>query len=383
MWEILNNGVEILKCLALIKDLSNTEEKNKVIDFCRYEKLDIDLFSEKYDFEEIISIIEIENISKIIISSPEILDNDLLGFCKKMLNLINRNIMVFCASYDFPDPFQNAIRVLPYFGKKPERISRIKESINKKASRGQVLGKIPFGYKKTSSSLFKIDDREAGVVRNIFNLYLKYGSISKTSKEISRITEKKWSYQSIKHLLCNDFYVGNYRRYNVLIPNSHDAIIANSIFNKISKILSVNKKREYKQNFWNRLLFCKHCESKLVTTNHKNYWISNGVKISKNYKYYTCKNKNTNNYLCNEFSIKYEKLNSILEKTFSNSNFYEKKYSEKYLYKIVSEFTTDKIAFSDFEDEFNKLLFHIENSNKIIRKIIVSKDSNEIILSSI
>ena len=77
-----------------------------------------------------------------------------------------------------------------------------------------------------------------------------------------------------------------------------------------------------------------------------------------------------------------KELNSILEKTFSNSNFYEKKYSEKYLYKIVSEFTTDKITFSDFEDEFNKLLFHIENSNKIIRKIIVSKDSNEIILSS-
>ena len=48
----------------------------------------------------------------------------------------------------------------------------------------------------------------------------------------------------------------------------------------------------------------------------------------------------------------------------------------------MSEFTTDKITFSDFEDEFNKLLFHIENSNKIIRKIIVSKDSNEIILSS-
>ena len=56
--------------------------------------------------------------------------------------------------------------------------------------------------------------------------------------------------------------------------------------------------------------------------------------------------------------------------------------TEKYLYKIVSEFTTDKITFSDFEDEFNKLLFYIENSNKIIRKIIVSKDSNEIILSS-
>jgi len=35
-----------LKCLALLRDLSNTEEKNKVIDFCKYEKLDIDIFSE-------------------------------------------------------------------------------------------------------------------------------------------------------------------------------------------------------------------------------------------------------------------------------------------------------------------------------------------------
>ena len=65
MWKILTNGVEILKCLALLRDLSNTEEKNKVIDFCKYEKLDIDIFSEKYDFEEIISIIEIDNIARI------------------------------------------------------------------------------------------------------------------------------------------------------------------------------------------------------------------------------------------------------------------------------------------------------------------------------
>ena len=68
-----------------------------------------------------------------------------------------------------------------------------------------------------------------------------------------------------------------------------------------------------------------------------------------------------------------------MKKLFQIVIFMKKKYSEKYLYKIVSEFTTDKITFSDFEDEFNKLLFHIENSNKIIRKIIVSKDSNKII----
>ena len=78
------------------------------------------------------------------------------------------NIPVLCASYNFPDPFQLAIRTLSYNGKDPQRINKIKDSVNKKASRGQVLGKIPYGYKKTQSGFFQENIDQSKNVKKIF-----------------------------------------------------------------------------------------------------------------------------------------------------------------------------------------------------------------------
>ena len=66
----------------------------------------------------------------------------------------------------------------------------------------------------------------------------------------------------------------------------------------------------------------------------------------------------------------------------SGYNFFDQKYSDKYLYKIVSELTSGKIDFSEFKSEFQKLVFYLDNSQKVIKKIFVTKDSKEIILSS-
>ena len=114
----------------------------------------------------------------------------------------------------------------------------------------------------------------------------------------------------------------------------------------------------------------------------KNYWYSNGERKSKSYKYYTCKNINSKDSNCKSLSISYEKLNSLLEQKFSGHNFFDQKYSDKYLYKIVSELTSGKIDFSEFKSEFQKLVFYLDNSQKVIKKIFVNKDSKEIILSS-
>ena len=371
-----------MKTLALLEDLDSSEEKNKLIDYCKYENLEIDIFYQNNNINEIKLLINSDEISKIIISSPASLDNDLLGFCKKMISLIDLKILIFCASYDFPDPFQNAIRTLPYFGNSPQRISRIKDSINKKASRGQVLGKIPFGYKKSSSSLFIVEQNQADEIKKIFSIFLENKSINKTVNQLNEFSSRKWSYQSIKHVLQNDFYIGNYRRYNILIPNSHEPIINNTIFTAVSDEINNKVSRKYKKNSWNKILYCKICDSKLVTTSHKNYWYNNGQRKSKSYKYYSCKNINSKDKNCKSLSIKYEKLNSLLEEKFSGYNFFDQKYSDKYLYKIVSELTSGKIDFSEFKSEFKKLVFYLDNSQKVIKKIFVNKDSKEIILSS-
>ena len=352
-----------MKTLALLEDLDSSEEKNKLIDYCKYENLEIDIFYQNNNINEIKLLINSDEISKIIISSPASLDNDLLGFCKKMISLIDLKILIFCASYDFPDPFQNAIRTLPYFGNSPQRISRtnknelINEYIPQEEIKNLIQEDLPF---------IKAENK----------------SINKTVNQLNEFSSRKWSYQSIKHVLQNDFYIGNYRRYNILIPNSHEPIINNTIFTAVSDEINNKVSRKYKKNSWNKILYCKICDSKLVTTSHKNYWYNNGQRKSKSYKYYSCKNINSKDKNCKSLSIKYEKLNSLLEEKFSGYNFFDQKYSDKYLYKIVSELTSGKIDFSEFKSEFKKLVFYLDNSQKVIKKIFVNKDSKEIILSS-
>ena len=65
-----------MKSLALLTDLNNLEEKNKLLDYCKYENLEIDIFYQNNNFSEIKLLINTEQLSKIIISSPNYLDDD-------------------------------------------------------------------------------------------------------------------------------------------------------------------------------------------------------------------------------------------------------------------------------------------------------------------
>ena len=197
-------------------------------------------------------------ISDLIISTPKAMDSNLLDFCKKIIELYNLNVEVKCASFDFPDPFQYALKVLSLPEENPLRLNKIKDSINKKASRGQVLGKIPYGYKKNSSSFYEINESEAKIVKEIFSLFYK----SRNIKDVVNLLNEKedfnkgkhWSTQGIEHILKNDFYLGVYRRYNNVIPNSHDPIIDKILFNEC-KIILGSKEKKYIKKIYIRAFF--------------------------------------------------------------------------------------------------------------------------------
>jgi len=372
-----------LKSLALISDISNIEEKNKILDFCTFENFHIDIFTDNNKFSYIKEIIKKQLVSKIIILEPKLLDKDLFGFCKKMIFFEKSKVLISCASYDYPDPFQNAIRYLPYFGKNPERISKIKESINKKASREQVLGKIPYGYNKTPSGFFEINLNESNVVKSIFSIFLETKSLSKTINKINILSKKKWTTQGVNHLLRNDFYLGVYRRYNIVIPNSHISLISNEIYNNVANIF--NSKPipiKYNKNFWTSILRCKVCSNKFKISYHKNSWKSNGTQMLKNYKYYICSHIDTPFYQDKKISINFEKLNLLLSQKYSLKKISNKIYNESYIYKIVSELVNEKIQIQDFINKFELFNYQLSNSEKLIKKIYVNKLNSEIVLSS-
>ena len=368
--------------LALVYDEKDNDEINKLNEFCRYENISIDYFLAEKKFQKISDFIIRKNISKIFLSDAKVLDDDLTGFTEKIISLNKNNLTVLCASYDFPDPFQLAIRTLKYNGKDPERINKIKDSVNKKASRGQVLGKIPFGYKKTQSAFFQENIDQSKIVKKIFYLYNNSFSLSEISKELS-ITSYgvKWSPQKVKHILQNDFYTGVYRRYSVVIPNSHDALVSKNDFDLANKRLRDINRRTYKKNFWNGIIYCGNCGNKFLVTNHKNSWKSNGVRRKKNYKYYNCSNlSDAENTSCN-IKINFEKLNNLLDKKIDKSLIQETDYENSFVYKIISQLTNSKIYFEEFVEKFENYNSKKNINNSSIKKIFVRQINKELLIS--
>jgi len=371
-----------LSNLALVYDEKDSDEINKLNEFCRYENISIDFFLVEKKFQKISDFIIKNNVSKIFLSDAKVLDDDLSSFTEKIISFHKIKIPVLCASYNFPDPFQLAMRTLKYNGKDPQRINKIKDSVSKKASRGQVLGKIPYGYEKTQSGFFQENVDQSKNVKKIFNLFNNNFNLSEISRELSITSfDEKWSTQKIKHILQNDFYVGVYRRYSVVIPNSHVALIKKSDFDLANNKLKNNNKRIYSKNFWNGIIYCGNCGEKFFITNHKNTWKSKGVRKIKNYKYYICSNINTPENTNCKIKLNFEKLNIILEKKIDKNLIKDYKYDDSYVYKIISQLTNSKIYFEEFIEKFENY-----NSNKLkkdsyINKIFVKQINKELIIS--
>jgi site-specific DNA recombinase len=73
----------------------------------------------------------------------------------------------------------------------------------------------PLGYTKTDEERLEVDEQEAELVRQIFNLYLEVESMPKVAVQLNRqgITTKAgkdWCRQSVRKVLSNDLYVGEY-----------------------------------------------------------------------------------------------------------------------------------------------------------------------------
>lgn len=73
----------------------------------------------------------------------------------------------------------------------------------------------PLGYSKTEEGRLEVDEEEADLVRHIFRLYLEIKSMPQVAAELNRQgvaaeNGEEWCRQSVKTILSNDLYVGDY-----------------------------------------------------------------------------------------------------------------------------------------------------------------------------
>lgn len=200
---------------------------------------------------------------------------------------------------------------------------KIKSAKMQRAQNGLFISaQAPYGYKIDPFNRNKliIDEAVAPTVKRIFQLATEGNNFSEISrileieKHISPSVHKaingdtrflryiesqdqlyKWSYQTVRRILKDLVYVGdmvnhkfevtNYKtkervrvppQEQIVVPNTHEAIIDRDIFNKINgEMLKLRKPNHKHENIFKGMIFCLECgtEMQLICTER-----NNGVK---------------------------------------------------------------------------------------------------------
>lgn len=115
------------------------------------------------------------------------------------------------------------------------RRDQVREGMRRRALRGEVLGRAPYGYRVVDRHLH-IDPVEGQVVREIFRRYLDEDEgvrvIARRLNEAGVLTRRggTWSMVSVRGVLRNPVYTGTYRRLGVVVATEHDAIVPRARF---------------------------------------------------------------------------------------------------------------------------------------------------------
>jgi DNA invertase Pin-like site-specific DNA recombinase len=187
---------------------------------------------------------------------------------------------------------------------------KVKSALRRKAVRGEVLGRPPYGYRVGPRNRLEVVDDEAVVVRYIFRLYLHEGLgirlIARRLNEEGLQTRRNrpWSMVSIRDILRNRAYLGTYQRLGVRVPGTHPALVSPDDFRRVQERLS-----DRRTNFSPRtvsgfllsgLVICESCGNRMIGVSRRQSWTrrSDGSEQVASYRYYQCESR-TNQGICN------------------------------------------------------------------------------------
>lgn len=234
---------------------------------------------------------------------------DLETLVTRLLELDKLGTEVRCTDPDRPDALQSGEELLGLGGRSPQRQARIRDAIVAKASRGEVLGRTPFGYEAGTDGLLKPVPAEAEIVKEIFETYAgpwhaenskPLGGpglrvIARTLNERGLLTRtgRPWSALAVSGILKNRTYLGTYTRYGVRIAGSHEPLVDREIFNRADAVTRnrkpVRKRATQPPYLLGGIARCDLCGRGLSGLTRRRAWKrADGTSTSKSYRYYEC-----------------------------------------------------------------------------------------------
>ena len=163
------------------------------------------------------------------------------------------------------------------------------------AGQGLYLGVNLLGYSHDKNKKYIIDEQTAPVVRQIFNDYAEGKPLAAicddlNSQGIKTTHDKKFTINSLRWILKNRSYIGEYHFADVVIPDGMPAIVSDELFDKVQKRFKINAHKARASaddpvpRYWlTGKLFCGECGSSMHGT-------AGTSKRGKRYYYYSCIN---------------------------------------------------------------------------------------------
>lgn len=194
-----------------------------------------------------------------------------------------------------------------------ELAQKVKRGMTENALKGKMNGTpTPLGYNKTDDNHLIINEREAKIVKTIFDMYLKKHSIPSicsflNSKGYLSKRGGKFSYAVIRRILSNKKYIGIMEWNDIVIENAIPPIITKEIFDKVQSDNSRRiKLKASRSEFYNLCgkLYCGKCNAHYVGSTATSH---SGEK----HYYYVCNNRRKH-HSCDAPNLKRELVEDIV-----------------------------------------------------------------------
>ncbi|MDD9334632.1 MAG: recombinase family protein [Rickettsiaceae bacterium] len=178
-------------------------------------------------------------------------------------------------------------------------VERVKNKIATSKEEGLWMGgNPPLGYDVKDKELI-INEKEAKVIKHIFERYMELKSMAELARELNRegYRTKKFEAKSgkvyggeifkkatVRRIITNPIYMGKTRHYEKQYKGKHEAIIEEEKWKKAQELIKDQpyRKAKYEEALLKGIIKCKSCDVNMTLTYSK--------KENKRYRYYVCNN---------------------------------------------------------------------------------------------
>ena len=245
----------------------------------------------------------------VVVESIDRLGKDMRQAARSYFQLAGLGARVVCISCGDEDPTSTLLR---YWNEREERErlgERVRAAMRRKAVKGEVLGRPPYGYRVGLRHRLELIPEEAAVVRYIFRMYIQEGLgirlIARRLNEEGYRTRKggNWSMITIRDILRNRVYLGTYARFGVRVAGSHASLVSPEDFRKAQDRMAARRTaggpRTVSPFLLSGLAHCGACGHRMIGVSRRQSWTrrTDGGTSSAEYRYYQCGSR-TNQSVC-------------------------------------------------------------------------------------